>query len=72
MRSPRVETGIDLLGRLSTDDWQKIAKANMQLGSDKEAEALGNVERVMRTDEIEGERVMMHMSYGRLRVWRTW
>jgi hypothetical protein len=29
----------------------------MQLGSDKEAEALGNVERVMRTDEIEGERV---------------
>lgn len=57
MRSPRVETGINFLGRLSTDDWQKIAKANMQLGSDKEAEALGNVERVMRTDEIEGERV---------------
>ena len=31
--------------------------ANIQLGSDKETEALGNVERVMRTDEIEGERV---------------
>lgn len=57
MRSPRVETGINLLGQLSTDDWQKIARANIQLGSDKEAEALGNVERVMRTDEIEGERV---------------
>ena len=57
MRSPRVETGIDLLGRLSTDDWREIAKANMQLGSDEEAEALGNIEKVMRTDEIEGERV---------------
>lgn len=31
--------------------------ANMQLGSEKEAGALGDVERVMRTDEIEGERV---------------
>ena len=31
--------------------------ANIQLGSDKEAEALGDVERVMRTDKIEGERV---------------
>lgn len=29
----------------------------MQLGSDKEAKALGDIERVMRTDEIEGERV---------------
>ena len=57
MRSPRVETGIDLLGRLSTDDWREIARANMQLGSDEEAEALGNIEKVMRTDEIEGERV---------------
>ncbi len=31
--------------------------ANLQLGSDEEAEALGNIEKVMRTDEIEGERV---------------
>ena len=31
--------------------------ANIQLGSDEEAEALGDIERVMRTDEIEGERV---------------
>ena len=31
--------------------------ANMQLGSEKEAGSLGDVERVMRTDEIEGERV---------------
>ena len=30
--------------------------ANLQLGSDKEATALGDIERVMRTDEIEGER----------------
>ena len=29
--------------------------ANIQLGSDEEAEALGNIEKVMRTDEIEGE-----------------
>lgn len=57
MRSPQVETGVNFLGRLSTDDWQEIAMANIQLGSDKETEALGNVERVMRTDEIEGERV---------------
>lgn len=57
MRSPQVEIGVNLLGQLSTDDWREIARANMQLGSDKEAEALGNVERVMRTDEIEGERV---------------
>lgn len=57
MRSPRVETGIDLLGQLSTDDWREIARANMQLGSEKEAKALGDIERVMRTDEIEGERV---------------
>ena len=57
MRSPRVETGVNLLGRLSTDDWREIARANIQLGSDKEAEALGSIEKVMRTDEIEGERV---------------
>ena len=57
MRSPRVETGVNLLGQLSTDDWREIAMANIQLGSDEEAEALGNIERVMRTDEIEGERV---------------
>lgn len=57
MRSPRVETGVNLLGQLSTDDWREIAMANLQLGSDEEAEALGNIERVMRTDEIEGERV---------------
>lgn len=57
MRSPRVETGVNLLGRLSTDDWREIAMANLQLGSDKEATALGNIEKVMRTDEIEGERV---------------
>lgn len=57
MRSPRVEAGVNLLGQLSTDDWQEIARANMQLGSDKEAAALGNIEKVMRTDEIEGERV---------------
>lgn len=57
MRSPRVETGVNLLGQLSTDDWREIARANIQLGSDKEAEALGSIEKVMRTDEIEGERV---------------
>ena len=57
MRSPQVETGVNLLGQLSTDDWREIARANMQLGSDKEAKALGDIERVMRTDEIEGERV---------------
>lgn len=57
MRSPRVETGVNLLGQLSTDDWREIAMANIQLGSDEEAEALGNIEKVMRTDEIEGERV---------------
>lgn len=57
MKSPQVETGVNFLGRLSTDDWREIARANMQLGSDKEAKALGDIERVMRTDEIEGERV---------------
>ena len=57
MRSPQVETGVNLLGRLSTDDWREIARANIQLGSDEEATALGNIEKVMRTDEIEGERV---------------
>ena len=57
MRSPRVETGVDLLSQLSTDDWREIAMANIQLGSDKEATALGDIERVMRTDEIEGERL---------------
>ena len=56
MELPKAGTGIDLLGRLSKDDWRQIAAANMQLGSDKEAEALGDIERVMCTDEIEGER----------------
>lgn len=57
MKSPQVETGVNFLGRLSPENWQEIAMANMQLGSDKEATALGDIERVMRTDEIEGERV---------------
>lgn len=57
MELPKIETGVDLLGRLSKDDWREIAAANMQLGGEKEAMALGEVERVMRTDEIEGERV---------------
>ena len=57
MKSPQVETGVNFLGRLSPENWQEIAMANMQLGSEKEAGALGDVERVMRTDEIEGERV---------------
>ena len=47
---------VDLIGQLSPDNWQEIAMANMQLGSDKEAAALGDIERVMHTDEIEGER----------------
>ena len=47
---------VDLIGRLSRDDWREIAMANMQLGSDKEAAALCDIERVMHTDEIEGER----------------
>lgn len=46
-----------MLGQLSTDNWREIAMANLQLGSDEEATALGDIERVMRTDEIEGERV---------------
>lgn len=57
MELPKSRTSIDLLGRLSKDDWREIAAANMQLGGEKEAVALGEVERVMRTDEIEGERV---------------
>lgn len=57
MELPKVETGVDLLGQLSEDDWREIAAANMQLGSEEEAVALGDVERVIRTDEIEGERV---------------
>ena len=56
MELPKVGTGVDLLGRLSEDDWREIAAANMQLGGEKEAVALGDVERIMRTDEIEGER----------------
>lgn len=47
---------VDLIGRLSPDNWQEIAMANMQLGSDKEAAALGDIERVMCTEKIEGER----------------
>lgn len=57
MKLPETRTGIDLLGQLSTDDWLKIAAANLQLGGEKEAEALGDVEQVMRTGEIEGERI---------------
>ena len=57
MESPKIETSIDLLGQLSEDDWREIAAANMQLGGEEEAVALGDVERVIRTDEIEGERV---------------
>lgn len=56
MELPKPGTKVDLIGQLSMDDWQEIAMANIQLGSDKEAEALVDVERVMRTDEIEGER----------------
>ena len=56
MELPKAGTGIDLLGRLSRDDWLQIAAANLCLGGESEAEALGSVERVMRTDEIEGER----------------
>ena len=47
---------VDLIGQLSPDNWQEIAMANMQLGSDKEAAALGDIERVMCTEKIEGER----------------
>lgn len=57
MELPKVETGVDLLGQLSEDDWREIAAANMQLGGEEEAVALGDVERVIRTDKIEGERV---------------
>ena len=57
MESPKIETSIDLLAQLSEDDWRKIAAANMQLGGEEEAVALGDVERVIRTNEIEGERV---------------
>ena len=57
MELPKVETGVDLLGQLSEDDWREIAAANMQLGGEEEAVALGDVERVIRTDEIEGEQV---------------
>ena len=56
MELPKAGTGIDLLGRLSKDDWRQIAAANLCLGGESEAEALGDVEKVMRTDEIEGER----------------
>ena len=56
MELPKPGMKVDLIGRLSRDDWREIAMANMQLGSDKEAAALGDIERVMHTDEIEGER----------------
>lgn len=56
MELPKAGTGIDLLGRLSRDDWRQIAAANLCLGGESEAEALGSVEQVMHTDEIEGER----------------
>ena len=57
MESPKIETSIDLLAQLSEDDWRKIATANLQLGGEEEAVALGDVKRVIRTDKIEGERV---------------
>lgn len=57
MESPKIETSIDLLAQLSKDDWWEIAAANMRLGSEEEAVALGSAERVMHTDEIEGEQV---------------
>ena len=57
MESPKIETSIDLLAQLSEDDWREIAAANMQLGGKEDAVALGDVERVIRTDKIEGERV---------------
>ena len=47
MELPKVETGVDLLGQLSEDDWREIAAANMQLGGEEEAVALGDVERAM-------------------------
>lgn len=56
MELPKPGMKVDLIGQLSPDNWQEIAMANMQLGSDKEATALGDIERVMHTDEIEGER----------------
>ena len=56
MELAKAGTGIDLLGRLSKDDWREIAAANLCLGGESEAEALDDVEKVMRTDEIEGER----------------
>ena len=43
MELPKVETGVDLLGQLSEDDWREIAAANMQLGGEEEAVALGEV-----------------------------
>ena len=54
MELPKVETSVDLLDQLSEDDWREIAAANMQLGGEDDAVALGDVERVIRTDEIEG------------------
>jgi len=57
MELPKVGTSVDLLAQLSKDDWREIAAANMRLGGEEEAVALGDVERVMHTDEIEGERL---------------
>ncbi len=57
MELPKPGMKVDLIGQLSPDNWQEIAMANVQLGSDKEAAALGDIERVMRTEKIEGERV---------------
>ena len=56
MELPKPGMKVDLIGQLSPDNWQEIAMANMQLGSDKEAAALGDIERVMCTEKIEGER----------------
>ena len=47
MELPKAGTGIDLLGRLSKDDWRQIAAANLCLGGESEAEALGDVEKVI-------------------------
>lgn len=56
MELPKPGMKVDLIGQLSPDNWQEIAMANMQLGSDKEAAVLGDIERVMCTEKIEGER----------------
>ncbi len=63
MKLPEARTGVDLLGQLSADNWQEIAAANLQLGSEKEAGAIGDVERVICASKIEGERIRL-VGYG--------